>query len=562
MTGTTSSHPSSPDQVVEIAEADQGPLASSECPAARLFLGEEDGEKKGDGRVSWEEVDAQSEASHAGSDDPCEEEEKTNLWKESLVSSAHAVQAWDDFAEKRGKRALTGCSHKHALETMLLRHGTSHKYRKQQWVEWSKDKQTERVNVRNVLELIGQRPLNLKSQEAYDQILMDVPRTCPEHEDFRNAKGSDAIERVLFAFALRHPDIGYLQSMNFLAALLYIVLQDEDDVYQVFSSVVVNMLPGYYADFSGLKRDTRLLKAFIERDYPDLHKHFADRSIGFDVAAAAPSWLLPLYFTVLSPRTIIRVWDLVLFYGKRAHSVMIKIALANMKAKRKSLLSARSLYDVYKVFKGNHCLPKAIQSKNAPDDGDAMLLCFARDVSQYGLLSAEALEKMDAEGARSSSSSKSKKRKSLSACDLVSPSKKAKTDFSESLPLSQSRSHRRAVSDSPMIISKLKDWMSPMKRRRPPSSASRSSRKQKRRLAQRFPANHKETNSWSLNRETPDKRRARTPLTRKRSFRDRVADENSVGANGNIASSSLAVASPPVTESNFAVEMKTLKNIA
>ena len=219
---------------------------------------------------------------------------------------------------------------------MILRHGTSHKYRRRQWLAWSSRTSASHscAAVIDIIAELGHRPLTQKDTETHDQILMDVPRTCPEHELFRTKGGSKSLERILLAFALRHRDIGYLQSMNFLAALLLIVYESEDDAYQVFESVVVRLLPGYYSDFSGLKRDTRLLQMFVERDYPDLHKHFQKRSIGFDVAAAAPSWLLPLFFTVQSPRTIIRIWDLVLFYSDRAHSVAVKVALASMHAKR------------------------------------------------------------------------------------------------------------------------------------------------------------------------------------------------------------------------------------
>ena len=369
---------------------------ASECPNCMFGDPYQASESESDERREEDESVESVEISSEENEQQDEEEDPdaTGLWEASLLSSASVVKAWDEFA-RRGERALFGSSHKLALETMILRHGTSHKYRRKQWLAWSAGDKSdeERASVQDIIRDLGQRPRTKTVVEVHDQILMDVPRTCPEHQLFRTEQGGKSLERVLLAFALQHPEIGYLQSMNFLAALLLIVFENEDDTYQVFENVVVRLLPGYYSDFSGLKRDTRLLEMFVERDYPDLHKHFQMPSIRFNVAAAAPSWLLPLFFTVQSPRTVIRIWDLVLFYGERAHSVVVKVALAGLRAKRPRLLLAKSLYDVYKVIKGDHALPKSLKDDTAPDDGEEMLSCFAKDVSQYGLHTAKELKR-------------------------------------------------------------------------------------------------------------------------------------------------------------------------
>ena len=177
-----------------------------------------------------------------------------------------------------------------------------------------------------------------------------------------------------------------------------------------------------------------------------------------------------------------------------------------------------------------------------------MLACFAKDVSQYGLHTAEELEKMLAKNCSAPSASimiaspsvesSSRKRKSLSPSleDVVSPSKRIKT--SGTTPASR---HRRAVSDSPMIIARLKDWMSPMKRRRKPRAptSSRTRKKVKNRLVQRV----RSESNWSITTDTPDKRNENS---------SRNANERNW--DGGVAAE---CGSPPVTECTFAVEMKT-----
>ena len=73
--------------------------------------------------------------------------------------------------------------------------------------------------------------------EAYGQIELDLPRTFPDHLDFRAnlhaAPGEDAIacsaqllklRRVLRAYARRNASVGYCQGLNFIVGLMLLVL--------------------------------------------------------------------------------------------------------------------------------------------------------------------------------------------------------------------------------------------------------------------------------------------------------------------------------------------------
>ena len=58
---------------------------------------------------------------------------------------------------------------------------------------------------------------------------MDVPRTMPRNHKFStNETLRERLERVLTAFCIHAPDIGYCQGFNFLAGGALLFLDEED----------------------------------------------------------------------------------------------------------------------------------------------------------------------------------------------------------------------------------------------------------------------------------------------------------------------------------------------
>ncbi len=59
--------------------------------------------------------------------------------------------------------------------------------------------------------------------EILRQILVDLPRTCPNTPFFHQEPVQRAMERILYIWALRHPASGYVQGMNDLLTPLFLV---------------------------------------------------------------------------------------------------------------------------------------------------------------------------------------------------------------------------------------------------------------------------------------------------------------------------------------------------
>ena len=63
------------------------------------------------------------------------------------------------------------------------------------------------------------------------QIKKDVPRTSStfnnDHFELPLSTGKNPVFNILSAYAEQDPELGYTQGMNFIAAILYVAVQDE-----------------------------------------------------------------------------------------------------------------------------------------------------------------------------------------------------------------------------------------------------------------------------------------------------------------------------------------------
>jgi hypothetical protein len=57
-------------------------------------------------------------------------------------------------------------------------------------------------------------------------------------------EGIDKLRRVLFAYSLHDPDLGYCQSMNFVVATLLLFVEEEEAFYLLES--IIKVIPEYY----------------------------------------------------------------------------------------------------------------------------------------------------------------------------------------------------------------------------------------------------------------------------------------------------------------------------
>ena len=79
----------------------------------------------------------------------------------------------------------------------------------------------------------------------------DLRRTFPKNDNFTTEEGLAPLRRVLIAYSVRNPAIGYCQSMNFLAAVLLLQLSEEQ-AFWVLAALIEDILPPDYYSVSML----------------------------------------------------------------------------------------------------------------------------------------------------------------------------------------------------------------------------------------------------------------------------------------------------------------------
>ncbi len=182
--------------------------------------------------------------------------------------------------------------------------------------------------------------------EVLRQIVVDLPRTCPNTPFFHQAPIQQAMERILYIWAIRHPASGYVQGMNDLltplilasihpfssdplrcdvaaldpAALViswfhfsnellttYGQASMEADAYWSLSKLLDNIQDHYTFSQPGLQRMILRLEDLVHRLDKELHDHFAAEGIQY--MQFSFRWMNCALMRELPLKAIMRLWD-------------------------------------------------------------------------------------------------------------------------------------------------------------------------------------------------------------------------------------------------------------
>lgn len=255
-----------------------------------------------------------------------------------------------------------------------------------------------------------------------DNIRFKPPRSScdPQHPGSDDPSASAAPEpeiitslrRVLHAFALYNPRIGYCQSLNFLAGMLLLFVETEEQAFWLLNVITRVYLPGTHEmSLEGSKVDLGVLMVALKDSLPTVWKQIGGDELegasprrlrnllhpkdsahkGSDPGAGDPNrlpaitlcmtaWFMSCFIGTLPTETVLRVWDVFFYEGSRT---LFRIALTIFKLGEAEI---KAVQDPMEMFGVVQAFPRRLIDCNAVLDA-----CYRRR-NGIGHLSQETVE--------------------------------------------------------------------------------------------------------------------------------------------------------------------------
>jgi len=292
----------------------------------------------------------------------------------------------------------------------FIRKGIPPEWRGAAWFYYAQGPSILARHVGLYYQLVQQRA----SDSDIDMIERDLYRTFPDNIRFRPMSSADvdesmglppvepeiitSLRRVLQAFSIYNPKIGYCQSLNFIAGLLLLFVESEEQVFWLLNVITRYLLPGTHDDsLEGSQIDLAVLMAVLHDSMPQLWTKLTGED-SMDVPGTRPStarsvkksmmrkpgrqpvggrlppitltmtsWFMSCYIGTLPIETVLRVWDVFFYEGSRT---MFRIALAILKQGEDEIMAVSDPMEMFSVVQS---MPRRMLDAN-----ELMEACFRR----------------------------------------------------------------------------------------------------------------------------------------------------------------------------------------
>lgn len=153
----------------------------------------------------------------------------------------------------------------------------------------------------------------LENNTFAETILLDINRT-PFDQNVEEKRG--AIFNILKACAYKNTQINYCQGMNYIAAFLYQLTNDEEEAFYLLYGILANTEYGeiYQNELYKLKQFFYVFERLLFIYIPDLNIYFKNNAI--IVSYFISPWFITLFTNCYqyvsdnsNPKILIRIWD-------------------------------------------------------------------------------------------------------------------------------------------------------------------------------------------------------------------------------------------------------------
>ncbi|KAJ1974691.1 GTPase-activating protein [Dimargaris verticillata] len=197
-----------------------------------------------------------------------------------------------------------------------------------------------------------------QSTPAEKQIILDLPRTLPHEEFFKDPQGAgqESLFRVLKAYALHDPQVGYCQGIAFIVAPLLMNMPEEEAF-----CVLIRLMQGYdlREHFTPAMERLHLrlyqLERLTEEQLPLVHRHFIKE--GVHTSMFASQWFMTLFAYRFPVQLVFRLFDFVFAEGIET---LLKFSLVLLRAHQTQILSLH--FEALMEFLTNRMLDRYIDN--------------------------------------------------------------------------------------------------------------------------------------------------------------------------------------------------------
>ncbi|KAL8945060.1 MAG: hypothetical protein Q9216_000044 [Gyalolechia sp. 2 TL-2023] len=197
-----------------------------------------------------------------------------------------------------------------------------------------------------------------------ESIERDLHRTFPDNIHFKPDQPAQpsietpllsSLRRVLQAFAIHRPQIGYCQSLNFIAGLLLLFLPEEK-AFWMLHVITTNYLPGTHEiSLEGANVDLWVLMLALKESSPNIWAKIGvgDEDVSSIHTAHLPpislcttSWFMSMFIGTLPIESVLRVWDVLFYEGSKT---LFRIALAIFKMGEQCIKDVNDSMELFQV---------------------------------------------------------------------------------------------------------------------------------------------------------------------------------------------------------------------
>lgn len=220
-----------------------------------------------------------------------------------------------------------------------------------------------------------------ESVEQYGGSSAGAGSSNPKHESVTvETEMIQSLRRVLYAFAVHNPQIGYTQSLNFITGLLLLFMPEEKAFWMLHIISSVYLPSTHEISLEGANIDLWILMVLLKETSPHLYNKIGgglgggSRAPALTVTSRLPditlgltNWLMSVFIGTLPLETTLRVWDVFFYEGSKT---FFRVSLAIFKSCEREIMAVSDPMEVFQVVQ---TVPKKLLDANTLMDD-----CFVR----------------------------------------------------------------------------------------------------------------------------------------------------------------------------------------